>query len=164
MELAKEYTGIKNNNTAIERFIQEVQGEDMYFNDKPFPAKESGNEAFINCYDTKSAEASCPERFKAMNAWIANTEKASNWENMLYSDSWRRQFWPVLMGYVRQRQGTLLLHCLSLTRWINGYRRIKFWGYPCDRLASHPGGVVTLLVASCCKHRSKALHYWTAIL
>ncbi|KAL9959510.1 hypothetical protein ACROYT_G032837 [Oculina patagonica] len=78
VELAKEYTGIKNNNTAIERFIQEVQGEDMYFNDKPFPAKESGNEAFINCYDKKSAEASCPERFKAMNAWIANTEKASN--------------------------------------------------------------------------------------
>ena len=50
----------------------------MYFNDRPFPDKESGNEAFVKCFDDKSAEEHCPERYKAMKTWVENTEKASN--------------------------------------------------------------------------------------
>ena len=31
----------------------------------------------------------------------------------------------------------------------------KCWGVTCDALASHPGGVATLLVASCYRNRDK---------
>lgn len=48
----------------------------MYFNDQPFPANESGKEAVVKCNDLKSAEAYCPKRYKAMKAWIENTDKA----------------------------------------------------------------------------------------
>lgn len=48
----------------------------MYFNDQPFPNNETGKEAFVKCNDLKSAEAYCPKRYKAMKAWIENTDKA----------------------------------------------------------------------------------------
>lgn len=78
VELAKEYTGSKKNTTAIDKFIKEMQAQDMYFNDKPFPLRESGEEAFVNCFDNKSAEDKCPERYKAMKAWLKNTDTVSN--------------------------------------------------------------------------------------
>ena len=76
MQLAKDYTGIKEDTSAINTFSIEFQAQDMYFNDKPFPGNESGEEAFIKCNDIKSAEAYCPKRYKAMKAWIENNEKA----------------------------------------------------------------------------------------
>jgi len=75
VQLAKDYTGFKNNVSAIDEFSIEFQAQDKYFNDKSFPANESGDEAFIKCNDIKSAEAYCPKRYKAMKAWIDNTEK-----------------------------------------------------------------------------------------
>ena len=76
MQLAKDYTDFNNNISAIDEFTRELQAQDKYFNDKPFPANESGKEAFIKCNDAKSAEAYCPKRYKAMKAWIENNEKA----------------------------------------------------------------------------------------
>ena len=76
MQLAKDYTGFKNNVSAIDEFSRQLQAQDKYFNDKRFPANESGEEAFIKCNDIKSAEAYCPKRYKAMKAWIENGEKA----------------------------------------------------------------------------------------
>ena len=76
MQLAKDYTDFNNNISAIDEFTREFQAQDKYFNDKPFPANESGEEAFIKCNDTKNAEAYCPKRYKAMKAWIENNEKA----------------------------------------------------------------------------------------
>ena len=42
---------------------------------------------------------------------------------------------------------------LSPPRFIDGYQRIKYLGggggFPCNGLASHPGGVEIILVASC---------------
>jgi len=43
---------------------------------------------------------------------------------------------------------TLLSRCLFPSRCINRYWRIYCWGEPCDGLASHPGGVEILLVAT----------------
>ena len=78
MKLAQDYTGISNNITAINEFKKEMQSQKMYFNDKPFPDNETGKEAFIKCYDNPSAEAYCPKRYKAMQAWIKNSREASN--------------------------------------------------------------------------------------
>ena len=47
------------------------------------------------------------------------------------------------------------LHVVSLPRCINGYRRHDAGGEPCDGLASHPGGVEIVLVASCYRNRVK---------
>ena len=52
-------------------------------------------------------------------------------------------------------QDTLLSQCLSLPRSINECRRQNAWGVTCDGLASHPGGVAILLVASCYGNRDK---------
>ena len=42
----------------------------MYLNDKPFPDNETGKEPFVKCSDdASSAEAYCPKRYKAMQAW-----------------------------------------------------------------------------------------------
>ena len=84
MKLAQDYTkllnieGSSDNGTAIQEFIKVMQDQTMYFNDKPFPDNETGKEAFIKCYDNPSAEAYCPKRYKAMQAWIKNSREASN--------------------------------------------------------------------------------------
>ena len=51
-------------------FMKEMQDQKMYLNDKPFPDNETGKEPFVKCSDdASSAEAYCPKRYKAMQAW-----------------------------------------------------------------------------------------------
>lgn len=77
-KLAQDYTGIKNNVSAINAFTRQMQDQEMYFNDKPFPDNETSNDAFIKCYDDASAKAYCPKRYKAMQAWIKNSKEVEN--------------------------------------------------------------------------------------
>lgn len=46
----------------------------MFFNEKPFPASESEEAAFFRCTTEKSSQEFCPTRWKAMQAWIKDTE------------------------------------------------------------------------------------------
>lgn len=55
-----------------------MQDQKMYFNDKPFPDNETGNDAFIKCFDDASAKAYCPKRYKAMQSWIKNSKEVEN--------------------------------------------------------------------------------------
>jgi len=65
----------------------------MSFNSKPFPSNESGNDAFIKCIDSKSAQAYCPERWKAMQLWIKNTDKVSmSYQYQAKVLTWNKKF------------------------------------------------------------------------
>ena len=77
MKVVRDYTGISNDVKARDSFISEIQAANKYFNEKPFPSNESDENAFIKCVDADSAKQYCPERWKAMQAWIKNTDKAS---------------------------------------------------------------------------------------
>ena len=74
VDIAKKYTGQEGDTTAISEFKLALQHVNMSFNIKGFPGNESDENAFRLCVDDKSAQAYCPERWKAMRAWIANTE------------------------------------------------------------------------------------------
>ena len=80
MEIAKQYTGQILDTDAVDQFKDALRHPNMSFNIKPFPVNESDNNAFIKCMDDKSAQAHCPERWKAMQVWIANTVKVSRLE------------------------------------------------------------------------------------
>ncbi|XP_078384992.1 uncharacterized protein LOC144667449 [Oculina patagonica] len=71
--VAKQYTGEENEVLAVSQFQTALRQPDMPFNSKPFPSNESGDVAFRKCIDPKSAQAYCPQRWKAMQAWINNT-------------------------------------------------------------------------------------------
>ena len=75
--MAKSYTGEETEELAVPAFQQVLRHPNMSFNSKPFPNNESGNDAFLKCIDSKSAQAYCPERWKAMQLWIENTVKVS---------------------------------------------------------------------------------------
>ena len=77
VDVAKRYTGEKDNRTAITAFKAVLRHSNMSFNNKPFPANESDENAYIKCYDDKSAQGYCPERWKAMQKWIENTVEVS---------------------------------------------------------------------------------------
>ena len=77
MKVVRDYTGISNDVKARDSFISEIQAANKYFNEKPFPSNEFDENAFIKCADADSAKLYCPERWKAMQAWIKNTDKAS---------------------------------------------------------------------------------------
>ena len=77
VDVAKRYTGEQDNRTAITAFKAVLRHSNMSFNNKPFPANESDENAYIKCYDDKSAQGYCPERWKAMQKWIENTVEVS---------------------------------------------------------------------------------------
>ena len=75
--MAKSYTGEETEELAVPAFQQVLRHANMSFNSEPFPSNESDNDAFIKCFDSESAQAYCPERWKAMQLWIQNTVKVS---------------------------------------------------------------------------------------
>lgn len=76
--MAKSYTGERDNEAlAVSQFKDVLGHANMSFNIKSFPSNESGELAFIKCNDQKSAQAYCPQRWKALQAWIQNTIKVS---------------------------------------------------------------------------------------
>ena len=79
-ELAKQYTKEQLTANAITEFKAVLTDPNLSFNTKSFPSNESDGNAFIKCHDEKTAQMYCPERWKAMQAWIANTVKVSGLE------------------------------------------------------------------------------------
>ena len=71
--MAKLYTQEQNETAAVNNFKSVLRNPDRWFNSQPFPINESGNDAFINCYEPISAQANCPQRWNAMQKWINNT-------------------------------------------------------------------------------------------
>ena len=91
VNLAKLYTKERYKTTAINKFKKVLQNPDMWFNSRPFPSNENGNDAFIKCHDATSAQANCPERWKALQKWIKNTNNVSSRANPTVF-SWQRAY------------------------------------------------------------------------
>ena len=81
--MAKLYTRETNEAVALNMFRAVLRHANMSFNVKPFPSNESDYNAFIKCHDPKSAQAYCPVRWKAMQAWTKNTVEVSTLVNSL---------------------------------------------------------------------------------
>ena len=75
--MAKQYTEEQDEVLALNQFQSALRNADKSFNSKPFPSNESGDLAFVKCADPQSAQAYCPERWKAMQLWINNTFEVS---------------------------------------------------------------------------------------
>ena len=78
MALVRDYTGESDDTKARDSFIREIQADDKYFNERSFPSNESDGNAFIKCTDAESAKLYCPQRWKAMQAWIKNINEVKN--------------------------------------------------------------------------------------
>ena len=55
--------------------MSEIQADDKYFNEQPFPVSESDDNAFKKCFDAESAKKNCPKRWEAMQTWLKSTEE-----------------------------------------------------------------------------------------
>ncbi|KAK2571317.1 hypothetical protein P5673_003897 [Acropora cervicornis] len=77
-ELAKQYTGIEDVNSAVSQFRSILESRDMFFNDVAFPANESGDEAFMRCANAKGASVFCPVRWKTLQKWIDSTKQTAS--------------------------------------------------------------------------------------
>jgi len=77
-ELAKRYTEVEDENTAVFRFKEVLRSRDMFFNDAAFPANESGEEAFMKCADEQGARVFCPTRWRALQKWINSTKHVAS--------------------------------------------------------------------------------------
>lgn len=75
--IARQYTGQNVDDDAIRDFKDVLRQANMSFNTEEFPRNESDANAYVKCMDEKSAQAYCPKRWKAMRAWIDNTQKVS---------------------------------------------------------------------------------------
>lgn len=75
--LAKQYTGLKNEDQAVIKFREVLKSRDMFFNRDPFPDDESGDEAYIKCADHVGARAFCPVRWRALQKWINYTKQVA---------------------------------------------------------------------------------------
>lgn len=73
--IARQYTGQNVDDDAIRDFKDVLRQANMSFNTEEFPRNESDANAYVKCMDEKSAQAYCPKRWKAMRAWIDNTQK-----------------------------------------------------------------------------------------
>ena len=68
VKIAMNYTG-KNVDEAIGLYKQMLSNQSNFFNDAPFPANESGDDAFRNCNGLVDARMFCPKRYKAFEKW-----------------------------------------------------------------------------------------------
>lgn len=96
--LAKQYTGIKDEGRAVVKFREVLKSRDMFFNRDSFPINESGDEAFMKCTDTEGARAFCPMRWKALQKWINYTKHVCKTLVNFYSHRYSR----ILEGHQRQ--------------------------------------------------------------
>ena len=82
--IARQYTGQNVDDDAIRDF-KDVLLVNMSFNIEEFPRNESDTNAYVKCMDDTSAQAYCPKRWKAMRAWIDNTQKVSELQIRMHS-------------------------------------------------------------------------------
>jgi len=95
-ELAKRYTEVEDENTAVFRFKEVLRSRDMFFNDAAFPANESGEEAFMKCADEQGARVFCPTRWRALQKWINSTKHVSCLSSCLFYDDHEGNFKSLL--------------------------------------------------------------------
>lgn len=88
--LAKQYTGIKDEGRAVVKFREVLKSRDMFFNRDSFPINESGDEAYMKCTDTEGARAFCPMRWKALQKWINYTKHVCKTLVNFYSHRYSR--------------------------------------------------------------------------
>lgn len=77
LEVARQFTGQNNNNTAKEEFVKMTNHSDMFFNDQPIPAHESGSTAFRLCSSVEGARQNCPHRWRAIQRWFTETREVT---------------------------------------------------------------------------------------
>ena len=106
--LAKQYTGIKDEGRAVVKFREVLKSRDMFFNRDSFPINESGDEAYMKCTDSEGARAFCPMRWKALQKWINYTKHVCKTLVNFYSHRYSR----ILEGH--QRQSKRKKNCLFL--------------------------------------------------
>lgn len=78
LEIARSVTNQTSNGTAKELFIKRLNESDMYFADKPIPENESNANAHVLCSSVEGAKKYCPNRWRAMQNWFAESKKVNN--------------------------------------------------------------------------------------
>lgn len=78
LEIARSVTNQTSNDTAKELFIKRLNESDMYFADKPIPENESNANAHVLCSSVEGAKKYCPNRWRAMQNWFAESKKVNN--------------------------------------------------------------------------------------
>lgn len=77
LEIARSVTNQTSNDTAKELFIKRLNESDMYFADKPIPENESNANAHVLCSSVEGAKKYCPNRWRAMQNWFAESKKVN---------------------------------------------------------------------------------------
>jgi len=72
LEIAKNYTGEDDEDTAVAKFKETLWAQSSFFNDEPFPPEEWSNvtENVERCSDLESAKENCPKRYEAVMDWF----------------------------------------------------------------------------------------------
>lgn len=78
LALAREITGLEDTEAAVKQFKATISSQDMYFNKEPFPANETGSDAFKRCSTIKGAMEFCPKRWEAFQTWLKASREVIN--------------------------------------------------------------------------------------
>lgn len=70
LALVRKITGLEDTEAAVKQFKAKISSQDMYFNKEPFPANETGSDAFKRCSTIKGAMEFCPKRWEAFQMWL----------------------------------------------------------------------------------------------
>ena len=80
LALARKITGLEDTEAAVKQFKANISSQDMYFNKEPFPANETGSDAFKRCTTIKGAMEFCPKRWEAFQTWLKASREVINSE------------------------------------------------------------------------------------
>lgn len=80
LALARKITGLEDTEAAVKQFKAKILSQDMYFNKEPFPANETGSDAFERCSTIKGAIEFCPKRWEAFQTWLKASREVINSE------------------------------------------------------------------------------------
>jgi len=78
LALARKITGLEDTEAAVKQFKAHISSQDMYFNKEPFPANETGSDAFRRCSTIKGAIDFCPKRWEAFQTWLKASREVIN--------------------------------------------------------------------------------------
>lgn len=87
LALVRKITGVEDTEAAVKQFKANISSQDMYFNKEPFPANETGSDAFKRCSTIKGAMEFCPKRWEAFQMWLKASREVINSETC----SWIKQ-------------------------------------------------------------------------
>lgn len=71
--IAKNYTGLEDEDAAIAKFKETLWDQSSFFNDAPFPPEEWSNitENVERCSNLEKAKENCPKRYEAVMEWFS---------------------------------------------------------------------------------------------